>query len=116
VDCVMNPMRSRISNLKGIPMSGDPINGLLLLVVAVGLGWVLPIYLGVATANRKGYSPAWKFFGIYPITGWAAYVVLCCLTPRVQCRSCTGFIGAHFKICPYCRRDVVSDPLPVRLP
>jgi hypothetical protein len=78
--------------------------------VAVVLGWVVPITLGVRAANRKNYSPLWMLFGIHPLFGWIACVVLLCITPRIQCPNCGGFVTANYRICPFCRFGFTNPP------
>jgi tetratricopeptide (TPR) repeat protein len=87
----------------------DPFGGLIGFALAVGLGWVFPIHYGIANAKRKGYSCQWMWFGIYPLTGWSAWLILTCLPYRNRCTSCGGYVGSHFRICPYCH----NDPSPV---
>lgn len=79
---------------------------LIIMTLVVVVGWIVPIVLGTSFARGKGYSPNWMWFGIYPITGWIAMIVLACLPRRVQCPHCGGFIGAQFRICPYCRTTI----------
>lgn len=79
--------------------------GLMLVLVVVGvivIGWVLPIAFGVSIAKRKNYSPLWMLFGIHPMGGWIALIVLACLPPRRQCDNCGGFVESHFRLCPFC--------------
>lgn len=54
------------------------------IMVAIGVFWVLPITLGVRSAKRKGYSPLWMGFGIYPVAGWILLLVFVCLPPRAR--------------------------------
>ena len=63
----------------------------MLVIVLVIVGWVLPITLGVHAARRKNYSPH-----------WIACIVLLCITPRIRCPHCGGFVTVNFRICPYC--------------
>ena len=72
--------------------------------------WVLPIMLGVWCAKHKNYSPAWMCFGIHPLGGWIAFIVLSCLPDRIQCPNCGGFVKVNFKICPYCRAGINPPP------
>ena len=85
--------------------SFSPLHLLIILtlsVVFLGVGWVLPIALGIQAAKQKNYSPHWMWFGIHPILGWIACIVLLCITPRIQCPNCGGFVTVNFRICPYC--------------
>ena len=83
---------------------------LLVTAVVVFVGWVLPITLGVHAARRKNYSPHWMWFGVHPILGWITCIVLLCLTPRVQCVNCGGFVTVNFRICPYCHAGLAAQP------
>jgi hypothetical protein len=74
--------------------------------MAIALLWVLPITLGIHQARKKNYSPLWMLFGIHPLGGWIAFIVLACLPPRVQCRNCGGFVAINFRVCPFCRADL----------
>ena len=80
--------------------------GLVGLAVIVLLGWVLPITLGIHTAQRKGYNTLWMLFGIHPLGGWIAFIVLSFLPGRVQCPYCGGYVAANFRICLYCHREL----------
>ena len=88
------------------PGAGLSVLGLFLFImlatVAVIVGWVLPIMLGVRAARRKNYSAHWMWFGVHPLFGWIACIVLLCITPRIQCPHCGGFVTVNFRICPYC--------------
>jgi hypothetical protein len=78
---------------------------IVLLIIAIVLLWVLPIILGVRKIKAKNYSTAWMCFGIYPLGAWIAYIVFCCLKPRIQCESCGGFVTDNFRICPFCHKE-----------
>ena len=58
---------------------------IMLMALAVIVGWVLPITLGIWAARRKNCSPRWMWFGVHPIFGWIACIVLLCITPRIRC-------------------------------
>ena len=82
---------------------------LLILSVIVGIFWVLPIILGIQAAQRKNYSPHWMWFGIHPIAGWIACIVLLCLPSRIRCPNCGGYVKVYFRICPYCHTGLDSQ-------
>jgi hypothetical protein len=85
--------------------SFSPLHWLIFLtmsVVFLAVGWVLPIILGIQTAKQKNYSPHWMWFGIHPILGWVACIALLCMTPRIQCPNCGGYVTVNFRVCPYC--------------
>jgi WD40 repeat protein len=50
--------------------------GLLLLDTGVITLWVLPIVWGVKWARYKGLSTSWMWFGVHPLGGWIALVVI----------------------------------------
>jgi hypothetical protein len=58
------------------------IGGVVGFIIAIGLLWVLPIMLGVRAAREKNRSPHWMWFGIHPVTGLIAYLVLRFSKPR----------------------------------
>jgi hypothetical protein len=64
--------------------------------------WIVPIPLGIGCAIRKHYSPYWMWFGLHPLGGWIALVVLASLPARVVCGHCGGYVGGNFCLCPYC--------------
>jgi len=84
------------------------VGALIALAAIVVLGWVLPITLGLRMADRKRYSRLWMLFGIHPVGGWIAYIVLACLPPRVQCPNCGGFVRPNFRLCPFCHIELAS--------
>lgn len=38
--------------------------------------WIIPVALGIKSAKKKGISPHWMWFGIYPITAWIAFLLI----------------------------------------
>lgn len=90
--------------------------GLVAVAALIVLLWVLPITLGLRCARRKNYSPLWMLFGINPIGGWVAFIVLSSLPGRRQCPRCGGFIAVHWKLCPYCQTQIASPEMPIPLP
>ena len=54
----------------------------LLAVIGLPLIWFTPIWLGVRTARKKRLSPHWMWFGIHPLFGWIACLVLLLAKPR----------------------------------
>lgn len=97
-------------------MNQDTVVFLFGCALATVVGWVIPIRYGIQTARAKGYSPRWMWFGIHPALGWIALIVFACLPRRHQCHNCGGFLGSHFRICPYCRQEVdpESEPMHTR--
>lgn len=70
-----------------------------LLFIAV---WIAPIPLGLRAAKRNHRSPHWMWFGIHPITGWIAFLILRYLPPMKACTNCGENTKAHARVCPYC--------------
>jgi hypothetical protein len=68
--------------------------------------WITPVVLGIRLAQRKGYSPHWMWFGMHPIGGWVAFIVMACLEKRTQCTNCGGFLNWNFRLCPHCGEPV----------
>jgi hypothetical protein len=108
------PMIPLLALIGEEPHHGPPLlEGLailLLFTAIVILGWVLPILLGVCAAKRKNYSPRWMWFGIHPVLGWIACIVLLCLTPRVQCENCGGYVMNYWRVCPCCHIRFGAEP------
>jgi len=80
--------------------------GLFLLVavpVLVTLFWILPIALGVRVARRRNLSPLWMLFGIHPLGGWIACLVLALCRGKVECPTCGGYVRRNFRQCPFCQ-------------
>jgi Zn finger protein HypA/HybF involved in hydrogenase expression len=96
--------------------AADVLLATLFVLGMIGLLWVLPISLGIRAANRKGYSPHWMWFGIHPVGGWIAAIVLMSLPARVQCRNCGGFVARYFRLCPHCHAELEaqSGQMPTR--
>ena len=84
--------------------------GVFFVAVFIGLGWVLPITLGVRCARRKNYPAVWMLVGIHPIAGWIAFIVFACITPRIRCPHCGGFVKVHFRMCPFCHGTLDQGP------
>jgi hypothetical protein len=78
----------------------------LFLIPLVVVLWITPVVLGIRLAQKKGYSPHWMWFGVHPIGGWVAFIVMASLEKKIQCPNCGGYIGSNFRICPYCHAHV----------
>lgn len=71
--------------------------------------WILPVFLGVKAARAKGVSPHWMWFGIHPLGGWIAFLVLRYgITPRKACPRCAEVLKAHARLCAYCGFDFTA--------
>lgn len=78
---------------------------------SVLLFWVLPVWLGLRWAGRKGYSRLWMLFGLHPLGAWIAAAILQVLPPRSRCAGCDRFVRDDFSVCPYCghRREKSAE-------
>jgi len=87
------------------------LGGLALLVlvvipVVVTLFWVLPITLGLWLAGKRNYSRLWMLFGIHPLGGWIACLVLALSKGKVECGKCGAYVKRNFRQCPQCHSPV----------
>jgi len=76
------------------------ILGVSLLVI---IGWVIPLVLGIRTADRKNRSALWMWFGVHPLGGWIAYAVLAFLPPLKNCPQCAEKVKEKAKVCHFCQ-------------
>ena len=89
--------------------------GIILLAVIpvlIVLFWVLPVTLGVCIARRRKLSPLWMLFGIHPIGGWVACLVLALSKGKVECAKCGGYVKPNFRQCPFCEQAMASPTPP----
>jgi hypothetical protein len=71
----------------------------LLLILAI---WIVPIPLGIKIAKKNGHSPHWMWFGIFPIYGLLALIILC-LVPKMKiCTNCGERNRLYAKTCQRC--------------
>jgi hypothetical protein len=80
--------------------------------VLIVLFWVLPITMGVCLARRRKLSPLWMLFGISPLGGWIACLVLALCKGKVECAKCGGYVKPNFRQCPFCESALPSSPPP----
>ena len=88
---------------------------LVVVPVLVTVLWVLPIALGVWIARRRNLSPLWMFFGINPLGGWIACLVLALSRGKVQCPACGGYVKPNYRQCPHCH-GALSAPSSAKNP
>jgi hypothetical protein len=81
---------------------------LVVVPVLVTLFWILPITIGVRIARCKNLSPLWMLFGICPLGGWLACLVLALAKGKVACANCGGYVKPNFRQCPYCSSPIES--------
>jgi hypothetical protein len=102
--------------LWALRQSVGPLGALLILLVAipvlVTVLWVLPVTLGVWIARRRKLSGLWMLFGIHPLGGWVACLVLALSRSKVECATCGGYVKRNFRQCPFCHGAVPAPTAP----
>lgn len=84
--------------------------GIFLLIIL--LFWFIPIYFGLKWARIKGISKLWMLFGIHPMMGWIAYLILRYgIDPRKQCDKCKEYIKLEAQICRYCGNQMSDEDI-----
>lgn len=81
---------------------GEAIGRVIGVLLVVALFWVVPITCGIRQARRKGRSPHWMWFGIHPVGGWIAFIVLASVAALRTCPECAERVAERAKLCPYC--------------
>jgi len=74
--------------------------------------WITPIPLGIRQAKRKHRSPHWMWFGLHPMSGWIAFIVLYALPPLKECPNCGENAKSHARVCPFCLTFFGEDSIP----
>jgi uncharacterized membrane protein YhaH (DUF805 family) len=64
--------------------------------------WIVPIPLGIKKARQNGHSPHWMWFGIFPIYGWLAFLILCIVPKMKKCANCGEKSKVYAKYCQSC--------------
>jgi len=72
---------------------------MVLLILAI---WIVPIPLGIKKAKQKGYSPHWMWFGILPMYGLLAFLILCIVSKMKKCAHCGERNKVYAKHCQRC--------------
>jgi hypothetical protein len=90
-----------------LPVEGSmqTLATILFALLMILLLWVLPIMLGLRAAARTNRSAHWMWFGLHPVSGWIAAVVLMTLPALKSCPNCTEKVKFHARMCPYCGRE-----------
>lgn len=84
----------------------------IVVLLAILLFWCIPIWFGLKWAKIKGVSKLWMLFGIHPITGWIAYLILRYgIDARKQCDKCKESINIEAQICRYCGNQMSQDEI-----
>lgn len=82
--------------------ASDAIAGILTFAF-VAVVWVTPVVLGVRWARRKGVSPHWMWFGLHPLSGWIAFLVIRYRVKSSICASCGKSVPQTARFCPHCQ-------------
>lgn len=86
--------------------------GFTFFLLLIFLFWFIPIYFGLKWARIKGVSKLWMLFGIHPMTGWIAYLILRYgIDPRKQCDKCKEYIKMEAQICRYCGNQMSHEEI-----
>lgn len=85
-------------------------------ILFIILLWVIPIWFGLKWARIKGVSKLWMLFGIHPMTGWIAYLILRYgIDPRKQCEKCKESIKIEAQVCRYCGNQMNQEEVNIAL-
>ena len=84
--------------------------GVLLGAALVFVVWLLPAISGIRLAERKGVSLHWMWFGLLPLGGWIALLVIRYVIIRVPCPTCGRMKKPNVPLCPHCSRE--AEPVP----
>jgi len=90
-------------------MNSEEFGGLVGLLVVVGVGYVIPLRLGFLEARKRGSSPHWLWFGIYPFVGWIVWAILRRRPALARCPSCDSPLPSGARFCSVCSKSVTSD-------
>ena len=88
--------------------------------------WAFPIKKGIGAAKKAGVSPYWMWFGIHPLSGWIAYLILKRASDfvfvdnfsvnwksaKVKCYSCGEVIKIRSVFCEKCGIKTVMPECP----
>ncbi len=90
----------------------DSVIAFAIVVLVLIILWVIPIWFGLKWAKIKGVSKLWMLFGIHPMTGWIAYLVLRFgIDPKKQCEKCKESIKLRAQICRYCGNQMSQEAI-----
>jgi hypothetical protein len=64
--------------------------------------WLLPIGLGIPLAKKRGHSPHWMWFGVYPMGGWIVLIVFYFIQSSKTCQNCQQRSRSDAGFCPKC--------------
>lgn len=93
----------------------NTFNGLISFVIVlliIFFLWFVPIWYGLKWTKIKRVSKLWMLFGIHPMTGWIAYLILRYgIDPRKQCDKCKESIKLEAEICRYCGNQMSKEEI-----
>jgi len=91
--------------------TAETVFGCLMGIIFLAI-WITPIPLGIRQAKRKHRSPHWMWFGLHPMSGWIAFIVLYALPPLKECPNCGENAKAHARVCPFCLTSFEEGSIP----
>jgi hypothetical protein len=90
----------------------EVVTGFATVILIIFFFWFIPIWFGLKWAEIKGISKLWMLFGIHPMTGWIAYLILRYgIDPRKQCEKCKESIKLEAQICRYCGNQMTQEEI-----
>jgi hypothetical protein len=90
----------------------EGVIGFAAVILIIFFFWFIPIWFGLKWAKIKGVSKLWMLFGIHPMTGWIAYLILRYgIDPRKQCDKCKESIKIEAQICRYCGNQMTQEEI-----
>jgi len=79
--------------------------------------WAFPVLRGIKAANEKGVSPHWMWFGVHPVGGWVAFLVIRnVVSRRARCQTCGKPQPVDAKFCATCGTPAASPGTSASLP
>ncbi|MDH7913044.1 hypothetical protein [Winogradskyella sp. SYSU M77433] len=88
------------------------LTSLVIVILIITFLWIIPIWFGLKWARIKKVSKLWMLFGIHPMTGWIAYLILRYgIDPRKQCNKCKESIKLEAEICRYCGNQMSPEEI-----
>jgi len=90
---------------------GALVGGLIGLALMVFI-WIYPIHRGIKVAKVKGLSPHWMWFGVHPLGGWIAFLIIRFGVKRLPCPTCGAPMKPALRFCPNCGQPVSSAASP----
>jgi hypothetical protein len=82
--------------------------------LAILAAWIAILVAGVRLARRKGRSPHWMWFGVHPLSGLVALLVLLRVRGLRDCPHCGARLPAALEACSACGRSLPPPPDPAQ--